>query len=349
MLGCVMEIDSLVGTYHRWGGMSPYAYIMALLRIRLVEYGEAVKTIELYPRLPFLNPSKADAADETFLRWQMAMDDLPFVTFRRALKRIEISFRSTYFNSADLDEGCSPVERIRFTAEKIGYAGEEVFEALQLIRKRIKRTDDFDVERFLADVASTLKSSPDSMEGWDKIYRQGEEIDRVRREGRDPWGTLDVDWSQFHPAARVILDDPFYWDCENEIAPHGNDTGADLLEDYCRWEKRNSEKSPLLFLSKLLKGWDVEAEELSVTEKDEVLRLGRERSIEMDLYNQATIALAFAVLKMRGSCPKDVKDLAVKALKRMVILMEGRLNDQVQTEFDNCLRRMSSKLRSSPS
>ncbi|MFO1020514.1 MAG: hypothetical protein U0903_07435 [Planctomycetales bacterium] len=76
------------------------------------------------------------------------------------------------------------------------------------------------------------------------------------------------------------------------------------------------------------------------------MRVGKEQSFDMDLYNQGVIALAFAVLKMCwGSCPVDVKEIAVDALKRTAILLEGgRLNEEIRAECDAQIRRMTSKL-----
>jgi hypothetical protein len=35
-----------------------------------------------------------------------------------------------------------------------------------------------------------------------------------------------------------VLDDPFFWQEADDFAPHGNDTGADLLADYRPWRRR---------------------------------------------------------------------------------------------------------------
>jgi hypothetical protein len=56
---------------------------------------------------------------------------------------------------------------------------------------------------------------------------------------RSPWERLGIDWSRYHASARELLDDPFYWDSADEYAPHGNDTGADLLEAFREWRRRH--------------------------------------------------------------------------------------------------------------
>lgn len=54
----------------------------------------------------------------------------------------------------------------------------------------------------------------------------------------------EVEWAAFHPDARAILDDPFFWSGDDDSSPHGNDTGADLLSAYKRWLRRKADEKP---------------------------------------------------------------------------------------------------------
>ena len=47
-------------------------------------------------------------------------------------------------------------------------------------------------------------------------------------------------------------------------------TQADLLADFQRWNNRNSNKSPLRFLEKLLIGWGIEPINWFITDENEV-------------------------------------------------------------------------------
>jgi uncharacterized protein YfeS len=348
-----MKIDITVGTYLRYGGLSPYSYIDDLLNAQLKKkYGSAVKTIEIYPRLPVPEPSRPTSSDY-FDGWQKALEELPYLAFRRKLYRFELAFCSKHFNASEMDDwsqwdnGKRIVPKI--SVEAIRLAGDEIKEALQLIRKRIKPSDDFDVGRFLADVEVALNSAPPSIKEWNALAKIAEQEQKTIQDAKDPWERLEIDWDEFHPKAREVLDDPFYWDCLDDISPHGNDTGADLLEDFQQWNKRNSKKSPLTFLEKQSKKTGIEPFEWLVTKKSEVLKIDKERSIEMGIGNESAIALAFAVLKMRASCPLDVVSLAKCGLERKSIIVKASsLEVGIKAEWDVGIKRMRSKLNSLP-
>lgn len=116
------------------------------------------------------------------------------------------------------------------------------------------------------------------------------------------WKRLGVDWKQFHPKARAILDDPFYWDPADDFSPHGNDTGADLLEGYGTWWKRNPDDDPVRFLAVLGQDWG--------------MSLDMSAPYDAEIANQAAVALAFAEIKLRGTCRQGAAELALRAIDR---------------------------------
>jgi uncharacterized protein YfeS len=130
------------------------------------------------------------------------------------------------------------------------------------------------------------------------------------------WEVMEIDWHKFHPKARETLDDPFYWECGDDFAPHGNDTGADLLADYQKWIKRNPSTSPMVFLNRSFAGWGIVPIDWNITDESEVKNLVETKRMELAVSNEAIIALAFAVLKVNGECPAELSDLALKALQR---------------------------------
>jgi uncharacterized protein YfeS len=334
-----LKIDTSTVTYLRGGGLSPYSYVRALLTTRLGRYGTAITRVELYPRLP-LPAGSEPVNDNYFDKWQSALDKLPYVNFLRKQQRFEIAFRSNHFNAADMDNW-------GMTADKIRLAGEEIADALQLVRKRLKSTDDFDVDRFLSDVTLALQIPIGAMEEWNRLLKVAAERDRAEYAAMSPWEQLDIDWTKFHPKAREVLDDPFFWDCVDEIAPHGNDTGADLFEDFQKWNKRNSQKSPLIFLEDLFSKWNIAPIDWHVAQRNDVLKLEADRPIELALCNEAAIALAFAVLKQRANCPADVAHLAMSALERSSILANAsKLPKEIKSEWNAAIAKMKLKLNS---
>jgi uncharacterized protein YfeS len=131
------------------------------------------------------------------------------------------------------------------------------------------------------------------------------ELDRKRtaiRAAMSPWERLGIDWRDYHPNARQILDDPFYWGQANEFSPHGNDTGADLLSDYRVWLKRNPSGEPLDFYQSLITRWGFPSDTSDATARS--------------VADEAAVALAFAELKLRGECRSEVADLARQAVER---------------------------------
>lgn len=104
----------------------------------------------------------------------------------------------------------------------------------------------------------------------------------------------------YHRKGRAILDDPFYWSCDNEFAPHGNDTGADLLHAYREWNRQHRQVDSMVFFDLLMTEWEM-------TEADEMGRSVRD---------EAAVALAFAEVKVRGACSPAVCALALNAVQR---------------------------------
>ena len=73
------------------------------------------------------------------------------------------------------------------------------------------------------------------MTSFRKINSRFETEWKQRLAQMDPWERLGIDWDDWHPAARKLLNDPFFWDQGSDYSPHGNDTGADLLADFKKW------------------------------------------------------------------------------------------------------------------
>ena len=295
-----MLIQAFMAKYREMGGSAIFSYVADLLILRLGRYGSAIENIRLifYLRGPARGTSPAGR--KMFDEFHEFLHQLPKVRFSRRLKRVDIQFVSQQFTAED-EIGWQP------SVEKCNRAMGEVLEALTLLKKSIKASDDFDLRRLLVDVAEVLRTPIESTEQWLEIRQQAGAIELAINAAQDRWESLEIDWDLYHPDARTILDDPFFWDSASDIAPHGNDTGADLLEDFQRWNRGHRNVSPLRFLDAEMAAWQVVPIDWSVTDENAVSALERDKSIEMTLCNEAAIALAFAVLKLRGQCPPDVK------------------------------------------
>jgi uncharacterized protein YfeS len=335
-----MDISVFSRSYNSYGGSSIFSFVGDLLTARLGDYGSAVESIELIACLPSRTHKFLPTLEKMFDQFHEYVKTLPQITFRRKLKRIELIFLSKHF-FADDDEAQKP------SAQKCNTAFEEVAEALPLLKKRIKPTDDFALDHFLADASRLLAARIDSMQEWKKLREEAKAKQLTLRATKTPWELLEIDWSEYHPQARDFLNDPFFWECTDDLAPNGNDTGADLLEDYRRWDKRNRTRSPMLFFDRLLKEWGVEPMDWSITDEATVLKLDKADSISLSLCNEAAIALAFAVLKRRAKCPPDIVRMALAALARTAILVKhSRFSAKIKSEWKMAIAKMKDKLES---
>src|ERR1700733_8412288 len=120
----------------------------------------------------------------------------------------------------------------------------------------------------------------------------------LRRNQKDPWESLQIDWREYHRKAREILDDPVFWDCLNDFTPHGNDTGADLLTMYKEWRGEHPKESSEVFFADLLSLWQFPP------------------ALDDTDYAAACIALPFAELKVDGTCTAISSKRAIEAAKK---------------------------------
>jgi uncharacterized protein YfeS len=127
------------------------------------------------------------------------------------------------------------------------------------------------------------------------------------------WEQIDIHWADYRPAAREILNDPFFWSEIDGHAPHGNDTGADLMNDFRRWRRSHKSRPPIEFLERVLRGWGFSTDwkRLPVAEWDSSVELA------MCTHAEAAVALAFALIKLEGSCDGAVRAVALEAIDRL--------------------------------
>jgi len=336
-----MDFIGFTQAYDKYGCSRIFSPIADLLEVRLDgEYGTAVTSLYFTAILPSRSSKPRPTLEELFERFHHGLTRLPKVTFRRQLKRIEIEFQSQHFVAEDDESN-------KLSPKKCNVAANEVAAALQLIKKRVKAEDDFDVCRFLADACNLLSTRIDSLEEWEEVEREGRAKQLALRATKTPWELLEIDWTKFHPRAKELLDDPLFWECADDRAPHGNDTGADLLEEFCRWNKRNRNSAPMAFLKRLLKRWDIEPIDWNVIDEDSVRRLQKEQSISFQLCNEAVVALAFAVVKLRGRCPTDLIQIALAAMARTSVAVDdSNLTSEIKKSWAEAIAKMRSKLES---
>jgi uncharacterized protein YfeS len=330
-----MDVSVYARTYNSYGGSTIFSPIGDLLYVRLGEYGEAINEIEMTMCLRNSRHNPLPTLESMFEQYHKYIKTLPKITFRRKRKLVEMQVLCRSLAAEDN-------KRSQVSVEKCNRAMIDVMTALPLLKIKLKGTDDFDLPRFLTDAQRVLQMPFRSEDEIRNLREQANGRREIERAKKDPWELLDIDWDEFHPKARQILDDPFFWDCVDDFAPHGNDTGADLLADYQKWVKRNPHASPMTFLDRLLARWGIEPIDWSLTDEAGVRQLHATKPIELSVCNEAIVALAFAALKVKGECPSDVAGLAIKAIDRD---SHTFIREHLEESAKRLLREASAKMK----
>ena len=298
-----MDLHGISAAYDHYGSFGPHPDIADLVESRLSDYGPALQTIELTAHLHSegATPPTLGGLRSEFDR---RLESLPTVRFRRSAHTLSIDF---------LSECTTADEALRRPQPPEAYApaAVEIEAALGLVAKRIKPADDFDLDRFLADVHDAVLAVPDVTD-WAEVRETA--LARLQaKEAADPWGALEIDWATFHPDARSLLDDPFLWSGSDERSPNGNDTGFDLLRDFQAWDRRSPEGDPFAFLAELLRSWDLAFLDRRTADDAAIRAFATDEPMAFDIGNQAQVATAFACIKVRGACPRDAARAALAA------------------------------------
>jgi len=241
------------------------------------------------------------------------LSKLPKIRVKNKMKLVEIEYVSNTCMGDDLEGGKYNAEpgfnvnwredlerrRHQYDAELLQRFCSELLEILPTFRKRLVKVDGFDFDSFLEWVALRFRDLPNTDQSLKEyaisLFSKPEEPKKA-----ESLDDLLIDWSEYHPQARETLDDLFYWDCVNEYAPHGNDEGADVLEHFKHWRKRNKTGDSRKFFERLMRNWGA---------------IGKAEILQPSLYKDSLIGLAFAHLKIDSACPSWVRDEALKVLR----------------------------------
>lgn len=289
-----MKVEVWARNYNTFGCLPSAETLCHLFRFDAADFGPAVRTIEVTLLFPHPGPP-LKTLEEIFANYHRYREQtLPKVIFRRSRETVVVEIASSLLDGKDWN-------KVRtLSPEQFRGAAEEIVAAMRLLRKTVKSKDDFRLDDFLTHSEAALRRLPQTEAELASLTAEAAAAAERMRAAASPWDALDIDWRDFHPSARTLLDDPFFWDCADEFAPHGNDAGTDLLEDYPKWLKRNPNEDPLEYHLALLDSWGYDP-----TSNVELLR---------SEFQDAAVALAFAELKRRGSCRQSAQELALEVL-----------------------------------
>jgi uncharacterized protein YfeS len=319
----LMKISVLVHTHNTYGGNPSISLTGQFLELGCPGFGTAIQELEIHV---YFRSSRFRAQIDS--QYHQFLESLPDSKFHRKKNRFELSFVSA-LGDATIVSGCGPAELDLF----IGSA-KEIMTALPGIKAKLKKGDNFDFAGVMIFIAEKMKHLPQTEAEFAQLQRDVEAERKRKLASLNEWDKLGVDWADFHPQARAILDTPFFWDCTNDFSPNGNDTGADVLDFYQAWRRRNRNGDAMKFFTRLMKEWEVT---MPPPDDDPFSR---------ETYAEAIIGLAFAQLKIEGACESEVVHLALAALKESCQRMQAFHSDWILLpEKLSTLAIMESKLK----
>lgn len=290
-----MDFHLMVRTYNTYGGHSTFSMIPDFLLDGAPLLGSAISELTITLHFKTSGPARK-TLENLYTTFHANRLNLPKVVFRRNRGQATIDVASDLINGSDWKTH----RGLSLPLFKSGC--EETLNALQLLRSKITTKDDFKLDAFLEHCQERTSKQPNTDEELAALKKLTDDRRTASRAAMSPWERLGIDWRDFHPDARRVLDDPFYWEQANDFSPHGNDTGADLLSDYRRWLKQHPSDDPLEFYQQLMVRWGF-SDGLTNPESRSVL-------------DEAAVALAFAELKLRADCRPSVATLAREAIER---------------------------------
>ena len=288
------EFYVMARTYNSFGGHATLSLISDFLLFDAPSFGPAISELTVTFHFPTSGPPRSSLED-LYTKFHAERLKLPKIVFRRSRGKMSIDVSSTLIDGSDGLYG--PPSLSLFKA-----AYRETVESLKLMGSKMTRKDEFDFDSFMQHCQQCETRIPANDEAMAILVTRLKERRAAIKDAMTPWERLGIDWRDYHPDARRLLDDPFFWEQANDFAPHGNDTGADLLSDYREWFKRQPSGNPMEFYKSLMSGWGFSRET-----SDPMIR---------GALDEAAVALAFAELKLRAKCDPAVLDLAKQAVGR---------------------------------
>lgn len=290
-----LDFYVMARTYNSYGGHATFSLIPDFLLADAPLFGTAIAELTVTFHFATSGPPRS-TLENLYAKFHADRLKLPKVAFHRSRGKMSIDVASNLIDGSDreLYRGVSlPLFRRAIT---------ETVEALRLMRSRVTKGDDFNLDAFLSHCLHCEELIPRDEEAMATLTTELMQRRAAVRAAMTPWERLGIDWRDYHPDARRILDDPFYWEQANDFSPHGNDIGADLLSDYRDWLRRQPSGNPLDFFKSLMTGWG-----FSPNSADPIIR---------SALDEAAIGLAFAELKLRAQCHPSVATFAREALRR---------------------------------
>lgn len=328
-----MEVIISHRLYNVFGGHKSISLVSELLEYKMPNFGDAIQKIDI--TVHFYHDAPASKNLEKLQEeFHKNLDKLPKCTFFRKKKRLSLEIEGKFATGCEIDRSRKPPIIINPVWVKATL--ETIISFVPIIKPKIKKTDNFDFSKFAAYLNATLNTMPDSVEELESIRDIVAQRKKEAFNKKDDWGKLGIDWDDYHTKAREVVPVPNQWSGTDEFSPNGNDTGADTLEIFRKWDKRNGSQSTLIFLAKLLKDWDININDPYQSEYTSYT------------YFQAVTGLAFASAKIRGKCEQELKEKAMAAINEYLRSIENEADWEYKDECKEKLKQSKQTIEKMP-
>lgn len=309
-----MEICVYFRTYNSYGGHRTLTLVGDFLVTGAPDFGTALSEIEVTIHFRSDGPPRK-TLESMYERFHANLPQLPKVTYRRQKSKAEIVISSDLATAEKIGE--------RILSHSLFCATcSQVSQNLELVRKRLKKEDDFDFRAFRNWIDNRIDHLPTDSAQLAQLEFEIKTVRAAKNAALSEWEKLAIDFDDFHPESRSILDDPRLWDVCDDWSPNGNDTGADVLALYRDWCKKSRTTLGEKFFKQLMLDWEVG---LPLEPNDEY---------SSQMYHQSIVGLAFAQLKLHAKCEPTIATLALESLDTQP---QNELTEKIRSILRRCI------------
>lgn len=307
-------------THNGGGSHQILSLIPAFLELEDIEFGADITSIFVTAYfLPGINPSGEQ--EEIFLDlYKNSISDLPKYTYYREQKQLKIKYLSKHL--------ADDVERKLFqpppNLDPHGTRGckrlvkylQELKAVLVDIGPELNQQCDFAWKKLAEHIEDKLCNPPERDSALIELANH--------KSGTNGPMPEDAEFKFYennsHPLAKEKLQDPFYWEIADDLAPIGNDTAADALSNFWPWRDTAGFLPTLWFVKEEFVHWGYSREQLN-----QVLVGAWEDRTESSKYHLAAnvfdalvVAIAYGQFMKEGCVDLELREEALKALDRQL-------------------------------
>lgn len=293
-------------SYDSFGGERNLSLIGGLLERTGVDVDSSLRDFEMTAWFA-TNRAPKRTLEALYHEFNERLTQLPIVKFYPKKAKLTIDFRSEIGAAEDV------LRKYTINYTQFVAAFDEFERVLVQLQPVLRKKRGLQAGELLQWVRRSRLAAPSSQEELEAFEQSEKKRIAEERATKSPWELLGIDWDDYHPNARQVLNDPFYWEVANVFAPNGNDTGADLLHDVR--EALAARRDPLTFLNDTFVRWGMDVNIRAALGKAPEAWDERDE-VAIVTHDEAAVALPFALVKIYGQAAPAAVQLALAAIQR---------------------------------